>query len=232
MAGPGRPPGLPKTGGRKRGSLDKSQRLLLTDRMAADILKVYKRLGPDWLFTVAKERPDLFINQCLSRLLPPAIKSDEPDVLIQQQFNLDTMSDLEAARRIAFALALGAHSDNTSAPIELVQDETVEPVIPRRPDAPPEAYPNPWRPPTDAPPLFQPEPEPVDDPERTKWAENLSLTPDQRLVQNTKTESLSSYPGSSLEQGGSGPVQRQSFERDPRAAQRDRLLARRRKDLL
>jgi hypothetical protein len=38
----GRKPGCVKTGGRTRGSLDKGARLLLSDRMAADILKVYK----------------------------------------------------------------------------------------------------------------------------------------------------------------------------------------------
>lgn len=219
MAARGKPPGLPKVpgSGRKRGSLDKAARLLLTDRMANDIWKTYRRLGPDWLFTIAKERPDLFINQCLSRLLPPAIKSDEPDVLIQQQFNLD-QNPLEAARRIAFALALGEHA----LPIE---DEAVEPVISRRPDAP---YTDQWRPPTDLP---EPVINPMDDLARQQWVESLSLTPDQKLVQNTKTESLATYPGSSAEQGY-GPVHQSVERKDPRAAARDRLLQRRRDKLL
>src|SRR3990167_5667468 len=82
-------PGTPKPpgSGRKRGSIDREQRKLLTDKMAADIMKVYKRLGPDWLFEVAKERPDLFLNQCLSRMFPAPIKED-PDVQINTQFNM------------------------------------------------------------------------------------------------------------------------------------------------
>lgn len=134
MASPGRPPGLPKVpgSGRKRGSLDKSQRLLLTDCMAADIWRTYKRLGPDWLFTIAKERPDLFINQCLSRLLPPALKSDEPDIQINQQFH-SGMSELESARRVAFALAKAIYPDPSLAPVDVTPlREPVAEVVPRQ----------------------------------------------------------------------------------------------------
>lgn len=216
MARPGRPPGLPKVpgSGRKKGSLDKSARLLITETMAGDILKVYKRLGPDWLFEVAKTRPDLFINQCLSRLLPPAFK-DGADVELYQQVNIGDMSNMEAARRVAFALAAATYPDPSLAPPE----DAVEPMTPQKACD--------WRDPTP--------PEPVDmsspyDVDRAKWTESLSLPPDQKLVQNTKTESLATYAGSSAEQGGA--VHRSNHAPDPRAAARDRMLARRRRDLL
>lgn len=220
MATRGRPPGQGKVqgSGRKRGGLDKSARLLITETMAADILKTYRRLGPDWLFEVAKTRPDLFINQCLSRLLPPAFK-DGADVEFYQQVNIDAMSDLEAGRRVAFALAKAAHDQESIAP------ETIE-VTPQQACS--------WQDPT---PLYTQHPEaPVDDPARQQWASELSLTPqervDQALVRETRECTLQNYRGGPGEQGGCGPVQRPSVERDPRAAQRDRMLARRRKDLL
>lgn len=218
MASPGRPPGLPKVpgSGRKRGSLDKSARLLLTDRMAADILKVYKRLGPDWLFTVAKERPDLFINQCLSRLLPPAIK-DDPDIQLNQQFNVSTMSDTEAARHVAFALAKALYPDPSLAPVE-----TIEPMTQPACD---------WQPPV-MPPLVHPEPEL--DPERVQWASELLLTDEQRrnaaLVRETKEATLANYRGNTAEQS---PVHHQgSGGGKASAAELCYRLSRRGRDLL
>lgn len=235
MATRGRPPGQGKVpgSGRKRGGLDKSARLLITETMAADILKVYKRLGKDWLFEVAKTRPDLFINQCLSRLLPPAFK-DGADVELYQQVNIGEMSDLEAGRRVAFALAKAVHDDPSLA-IDITP-ETTEPVTPRRPDAPPEAFPNCWQPPSDAPPLLQPEPEPLDD-DRARWVAELPLTAQERadsaLIRETRECNLSSYRGGNPAEQGLGSTRSPtSAAQDPRAAQRDRLLARRRKDLL
>lgn len=218
MATRGRPPGQGKVpgSGRKRGGLDKSARLLITETMAADILKVYKRLGKDWLFEVAKTRPDLFINQCLSRLLPPAFK-DGADVELYQQVNIGEMSDLEAGRRVAFALAKAAHDQGID-----VTPETAEPSQ--------DAYINPnlvWTPPDDVSDM----PEPMDDPARRQWGESLSLSADEKLIKETRVETLKSYAGSPAEQGYDR-AQRQSFERDPRAAARDRMLARRRRDLL
>lgn len=213
MATQGRPPGLPKVpgSGRKRGSLDKSARLLLTDRMAADILKVYKRLGPDWLFKVAQDRPDLFINQCLSRLLPPAIKED-PDFQLNQQFNIGELSDMEAGRRVAFALAKAAHDQG-------IDISSQAPAAPREPDRPPLIH-----------------PEPVEDPALTQWASELPLTPaeraDQKLIRETKQATIESYAGSPSEQGGGAVHSSHSVERDPRASARDRILARRRDKLL
>lgn len=225
--------GAPKTGGRRKGSLDKGERQLVTAEMAGDLMTVYRKLGGvKWLLEFAKNNPAEFLRQGLSRLFPAAARDDDTGGgTFNTQINFDS-NPIEAARRIAFALALGAHSDDTLAPIELVQDETVEPVIPRRPDAPPEAYPNRWQPPSDAPWVQEPTDmsSPYDD-DRAKWAEGLSLTPDQKLVRETKEATLSTYRGRAPEQGYDR-AQRQSFERDPRAVARDRLLARRRKDLL
>lgn len=213
MAGPGRPPGLPKTGGRKRGSLDKSARLLITETMAADILKVYKRLGKDWLFEVAKTRPDLFINQCLSRLLPPAFK-DGADVELYQQVNIGEMSDLEAGRRVAFALAKAAHDQGID-----VTPETIE-VTPQQACS--------WQNPT---PPYTPHPEaPVDDPARQQWASELSLTPQERadntLIRETRECTLANYRGGPGEQGGYAP------DRSPASTRRPTVAEIRRKQLL
>lgn len=91
--------------GRKRGSIDREQRKLLTDRLASDIWGVYKKLGKDWLLQLAQDRPDLFLNQCLSRLMPPPEKS-EADVVNNTLINLNG-NPVEVARRVAFALAAG-----------------------------------------------------------------------------------------------------------------------------
>jgi hypothetical protein len=200
--------------------LDKSARLLISETMAADILKTYKRLGKDWLFKVAQERPDLFINQCLSRLLPPAFK-EGADVEFNQQINVGQMSDFEAARRVAFALNLGIAAQQ--------EQQVVAEVSPRQAC---QAMPS-WRP--DVPePLLQPD-MPVEDPAKALWLEELSLTAEQRrdnaLVRSSKTGSIESYPGSILEQGGHGPIQRQPVSK-PSAAELCRRVRNRRDDLL
>lgn len=188
----GRPPGQGKVlgSGRRKGGLDKNARLLITEAMAADILKVYKRLGKDWLFKVAQERPDLFINQCLSRLLPPPIKED-PDVLIQQQFSSSNLSDRDIAVRVAFALSKGVQAiEPPMTPQQACQ-------VPRwqSPDVMPDTVP-----------LLIPEP--TTDPERQKWIDDLHLTDEQRrdkaLIEQTKTGVCW---GSAKEQGLS-PAQR------------------------
>src|SRR3990167_4054176 len=155
-------PGTPKPpgSGRKRGSIDREQRKLLTDKMAADIMKVYKRLGPDWLFEVAKERPDLFLNQCLSRMFPAPIKED-PDVQINTQFNMGN-DPTEVARRIAFALSLGLDAqdkpivEHDSVPYSQLAREDLDPREACHVEAP--------------------------DPEREQWAREVVQTPEERLA--------------------------------------------------
>ena len=194
MATRGRPPGQGKVpgSGRKKGSLSKGERQVISEKLAFDVIKTYKRLGPDWLFELAKTRPDLFLSQCLTRMLPPAFKED-PDVQFNQQVNIG-LSEFEAARRVAFALSKAVY-----------ESPAIEAEV-----TPQEAYPAPrWQAPDIVPPLPQPEPD-VPDPDRERWIEELPLTPEQRrdnaLVRETQTATLATYRGGTAEQGGPGPV--------------------------
>lgn len=216
--------GAPKTGGRRRGSLDKGERQLVTAEMAGDILAVYKKLGGvKWLLKFAQDNPKEFLQQGLSRLFPAPQKDDEPGGTYNQ-FNFNQNDTVEAARRVAFVLASGMHGDPSLAPpvraVERV--DTPEPMTPQQACD--------WENPT--PPCTPTaEPEPVDDPARRQWAESLKLTTDQKLVRDTHVESLSSYAGSGPEQGGT--VRQPSSRGDkPTAAQLCHRLSRRGRDLL
>lgn len=186
----------PKTGGRKRGSLDREQRKVLTDKMAADLMYCYGKLGGrTWLLEFAKENPGEFIRQGLSRLWPAPQKSDDGDFAVQNnQYNVSTMSPVEVARNVAFALNLGLHLAEQEQ--QVVADITPEPITSQRAD---------WQPPV-MPPLVHPEPEPEPDPEREKWVSELSLTPEERadkkLIRETKEATLANYRGNTAEQGG------------------------------
>lgn len=114
-------PGTPKppSSGRKVGSLDKQKRQLINDKLAGDILTVYKQLGGvAWLLEWAKQPGNgaEFIRQCLSRLLPP-MPRDGADVQVNTQVNLGDTSDFEAARRIAYTLAKAVLPDPSLLPV-------------------------------------------------------------------------------------------------------------------
>ncbi|MFW0758940.1 hypothetical protein ACN1C3_30220 [Pseudomonas sp. H11T01] len=128
--------GAPKTGGRRKGSLDKAERLLLTETMAADILAVYKKLGGvKYLLKVAQERPELFLSQCLSRLLPPPFK--DPDVEIQFNNNgPDSWSLIESGRRVAFVLAAAANAQQQLDITPVVERVPVHPEPLLQPEQP------------------------------------------------------------------------------------------------
>jgi hypothetical protein len=216
--------GAPKTGGRRRGSLDKGERQVVTAEMAGDLLAVYKKLGGvKWLLKFAQDNPKEFLQQGLSRLFP-APQKDDADVVQNNQINIGNLSETEAAIRVAFALSKAIYPDPSLAPpvrtVERV--DTPEPITPQQACD--------WRNPT--PPCTPPaEPEPVDDPARRQWAESLKLTTDQKLVRDTHVESLSSYAGSGPEQGGT--VRQPSSRGDkPSAAQLCHRLSRRGRDLL
>lgn len=227
MATRGRQPGQGKVpgSGRKKGSLDRTSRLLISERLAFDILQTYEKLGADWLFKVATERPDLFINQCLSKLLPPAFKED-PDAVNNTQNNYVALIPLEAARRVAFALASGAHAqaEQEQALIEAERE--------------PEFSPRMWRPPTDAPDMPEPDllPEPVDalDPARERWVSELPLTPEQRadnaLTRETRESNISTYRGSAAEQPYASVPRPAPLEISP--GERRRAVMSRRNELL
>lgn len=239
MATRGRPPGQGKVpgSGRKKGSLDRTSRLLISERLAFDILQTYEKLGADWLFKVATDRPDLFINQCLSKLLPPAFKED-PDAVNNTQNNYFALSPLEAARRVAFALASGAHAQAEQEPalIEAVRVTSAraapEPAPPvEQPEISPQEACR-WGAPD------QPNPPPESeglDPARQRWVDELPLTPQQRadnaLVRETREADISNYRGSPAEQPG-GSVPRPA-PRQPSAGERRRaVMSRRGSELL
>lgn len=223
----GRPPGQGKVAGsgRQKGSLDAGQRKLITAEMAGDLLAVYRRLGGiAWLEKFARENPAEFLRQGLSRLFPAPVKDDEPGT-VNNYTQINNLSDKEIACRVAFALAKGTFGDpainleHKTPLVERVPEDQHEYVSPPR-----------WRPPVDVPDM----PEPVEDPERERWASELPLTPeerrDQALVRNTKESSLETYAGGAGEQGG-GLVERQSNSK-PSGSELCRRLSRRGRDLL
>lgn len=167
----GRPPGGPKYGGRKKGSLDKNERLLINSEIAHDILATYRKLGgPKFLLAWAQENPTEFIRQCWARLAP-AFPKDGADIQVTSntQFNIDSLgqpgmpAELEAARRIAFALSLGLQAAEPDADAIAVESCRV---------------PEPNR-------YSQPEPaeqpsQPLEGPEYDAWVESLGMPPEQR----------------------------------------------------
>lgn len=118
----------------------------------------------------------------------PAPQKDDPDIQINQQFNTG-LTEMEAARRVAFMLARATYDDPTVSTIEH------EPQGAYR--ITPQAAVSEWTPPTDAPDMLEPE-----DPDRKKWIEEIHLSEDERrdrrLVDQTKAPV---YFGSAAEQG-------------------------------
>lgn len=244
MATRGRPPGSPKTGGRVKGkSLDKGERLLITSQMAGDLLAVYESLGgADWLLKFAKANPKEFIQQ-LSRLFPAAHRDDGDLMQQNNQFNFNSLSPLEAARRVAFAISAGVNAledQQLSPAIEAVRVTSSRPApesvrIGTESVEQPEMSPQEacrWGAPD------QPNPSPESeglDPARQRWVDELPLTAEQRadnaLVRETREADISNYRGSAAEQPG-GSVPRPA-PRQPSAGERRRaVMNRRRNDLL
>ena len=112
MARPPGPTGKPRPPGtgRKKGSLDKAARTLVTAEMAKDILDVYRMLGGvAFLHSWAVDNPSAFVNGPLARLMPAAPKADgDDDALVNINIG-GVAADIEVGRRIAFALAKAAH---------------------------------------------------------------------------------------------------------------------------
>lgn len=219
--------GAPKTGGRRRGSLDKGERQLVTAEMAGDLLTVYKKLGGvKWLLKFAEDNPAEFLRQGLSRLFPAPAKSDDEPGDTYNQFNFNHQDTFEIGRRVAFALNAGLYAQQELAPV-------AERVVPGTPEVSPQEacdWRNPCEPPApqkDTPPRTYEAP----DPERARWASELPLTPEERadaaLVRETKEASITNYHGSSAEQSGSG-LPRQVITRRPSV----REIQNRRRELL
>ncbi|MNZ29419.1 hypothetical protein D3C78_466670 [compost metagenome] len=79
--------------------------------MAADLIYCYETLGGrEWLLTFARDQPAEFLRQGLSRLFPAPQRDDADQVSQSLTINAGNLSDVEAARRIAFALSQGLNS--------------------------------------------------------------------------------------------------------------------------
>lgn len=109
--------GAPKTGGRVKGSLDKSERQLLTNAMAFDLMTVYTELGGvKWLKKFAQDNPVEFLRQGLSRLFPAPAKSDDDTGGGNTYNQINNYGDERgAALRVAYALARGVYGDPSVA---------------------------------------------------------------------------------------------------------------------
>lgn len=213
-----------KTGGRRRGSIDREERKVITDRMAADLVFCYAKLGGrDWLLSYAEANPKEFIQFGLSRLWPAPQKSDdEPNGGdTYNTVNFNDMSDMEIGRRVAFALAKGLHAqqqlEQQSEPIDVTPQERHESMTPQ------EACRVPDRP------LVYPEPVEASQ-DQTRWANELSLSPEERranaLVRDTRECTIENYHGSSAEQGGGSGLAKPQVrtKRTVNQIRRDQLL--------
>ena len=72
---PGRPKGLPKTGGRKKGTANK-----LTVSIKDAVLEAFDTLGgASWLVSTARDNPQLMV-QLLGKVIPTGVQvSGDPD---------------------------------------------------------------------------------------------------------------------------------------------------------
>ena len=72
---PGRPKGIPKTGGRKKGTPNK-----LTVNIKDAVLEAFDTLGGvTWLVTTARDNPNLMV-QLLGKVIPTGVQvSGDPD---------------------------------------------------------------------------------------------------------------------------------------------------------
>jgi hypothetical protein len=182
MTARGRPPGQAKTGGRKLGT---KNRLQVTEEMRLDILGCYEKLGgPAFLLRWAKENQSEFVKQCLSRFFPPMPRED-PELINQSlTINAGSLSDFEAATRIAFALSKGMMQETEPVAVQRVEPQEADPVEPDLPSLDEVKITG-----------------MVGDPTREAWAEDLKLSQDERLVKETQQATIEDYPGSSDEQG-------------------------------
>lgn len=154
-----KPPGS----GRKRGTLDREARQMLSGKMAKAIYDTYQKLGSDWLLKIAQDKPDLFCSVFLQRLLPPALKDPADDSpLVNIAFNGDP---IEQARRIAFALAKGVAAS---------EDAQAEVLAERKPYV--------HLAPEDMTPQEACRADPGPDPMREQWAQTVALSPEERLA--------------------------------------------------
>jgi len=190
MARPKGQSGLPKSGGRVKGSLDRSQRQVVTNELARDILDVYQGLGGvAFLLEWAKENKTEFVKQALARLMPAYAREGDAPVGGDTYNQFNVLSDRDAAMRIAFIMAKGLHD---------MEEEASGTVLEQVAGGPYE-YDPPAASALDDTKVTMPVEAP--DPARDAWAQSLASTPEEQLVQNTKECTIENYPGSAAERG-------------------------------
>lgn len=217
-----------KTGGRRRGSIDRGARVLVSNELAHSILTVFQKLGGTAAMVEWASQPQnqtVFYTQILSRLMPaPQKDNDGEGNTFNQQINFNS-DPIAAAQRVAFALNLGIHyaQERELAPVA----ERVPGAEPQQARTPQEAL-NDWQP-------SPPQPEPAEDLDRQRWAEELPMTPEERrnaaLVRETQEVNISNYRGGSPGEQG-GYYQPPEVQTKLSAGELARRLSRRGRDLL
>lgn len=102
--------GSEKSGGRVKGSLDRQQRQLVSGELAYSILATFELLGgTQAMLEWSRANQTVFYTQILPRLFPAPQKEDVDGATFNTQINFpgSLNPDVEAARRIAYALAKG-----------------------------------------------------------------------------------------------------------------------------
>jgi hypothetical protein len=105
MAGPGRPKGYPKTGGRSKGGVDKIKREAIL--AAQGITPLDYMLG-----IVRNEEEEKTVRLDAAKAAAPYVHARLQNTTLvgdpQKPLKVDTVSDLEAARRLAFLMTKAA----------------------------------------------------------------------------------------------------------------------------
>lgn len=105
----GRPPGIPRdpNSGRKPGT--KNRELPDKKILAEHILETYMKLGgPAFLLSWAKANNSDFVKYALSRFWPAMPRAEDPAIVNNVMVQLDSLSEIERARRVAFLMASAA----------------------------------------------------------------------------------------------------------------------------
>jgi hypothetical protein len=114
LAGRGRPKGLPKTGGRKKGSIDKLKReaeiaasgLTPLDYMLG-IVRAETLAGLDASVAIARETLRFEAAKAAAPYCHPRLQAVTLGGDPENPIKVDSMSELEAVRRLAFLLTKG-----------------------------------------------------------------------------------------------------------------------------
>lgn len=160
--------------GRKSGGRAPGVKNRVSDAMRRDILSVYKSLGGRrWLLAWARDNSTEYVKQALSRVMPPMPRpaQDEAEEAPEFGMSLDNHDQQRAlALRIAFILA--RHEASADRPVHIIEAAPVQ-----APEPAPEL------PPLDEAPTY---PIPAD-------------LRGQKVIEETRTETLETYRGGSAE---------------------------------